>query len=152
MKNDFLLLFSTWNKRVSTRLYRVGRALPGLIKNARLLLNILVLRCSFYEFITRLKLYNVIYGRRANYRKVKRHGSSFGFDSHSHCFQWIGSVRSIVLQGGKIILKLSIRISEYRVCLMRKDFVIIDITLENLDKRILNKEIIIVNYWIEVSL
>lgn len=32
---------------------------------------------------------------------------------------------------------------------MRKDFVIIDITLENLDKRILNKEIIIVNYWIE---
>lgn len=35
---------------------------------------------------------------------------------------------------------------------MRKDFVIIDITLENLDKRILNKEIIIVNYWIEVSL
>lgn len=94
MKNDFLLLFSTWNKRVSTRLYRVGRALPGLIKNARLLLNILVLRCSFYEFITRLKLYkriyknlyNVIYGRRANYRKVKRHGSSFGFDSHSRLF------------------------------------------------------------------
>lgn len=35
---------------------------------------------------------------------------------------------------------------------MRKDFVIINITLENLDKRILNKEIIIVNYWIEVSL
>lgn len=57
-----------------------------------------------------------------------------------------------MLQGGKIILKLSIRISEYRVCLMRKDFVIINITLENLDKRILNKEIIIVNYWIEVSL
>lgn len=57
-----------------------------------------------------------------------------------------------MLQGGKIILKLSIRISEYRVCLMRKDFVIINTTLENLDKRILNKEIIIVNYWIEVSL
>lgn len=35
---------------------------------------------------------------------------------------------------------------------MKKDFVIINITLENLDKRILNKEIIIVNYWIEVSL
>lgn len=57
-----------------------------------------------------------------------------------------------MLQGGKIILKLSIRISEYRVCLMRKDLMIINITLEKLDKRILNKEIIIVNYWIEVSL
>lgn len=35
---------------------------------------------------------------------------------------------------------------------MRKDLMIINIMLEKLDKRILNKEIIIVNYCIEVSL
>lgn len=66
---------------------------------------------------------------------------------------WIGSVRSIVLQGGKIILKLSIRILEYRICLVRKDFAIINIMLENLGKckRILNEETIIINYWIKVS-
>lgn len=58
-----------------------------------------------------------------------------------------------MLQGGKIILKLSIRILEYRICLVRKDFAIINIMLENLGKckRILNEETIIINYWIKVS-